>query len=120
MSKRLQGLMVGSVLALAACGRVKDPQDFSSMSDMQIGNDIYAVHATRNFGRRDLTISKVRDDKSIHLTAQDIDCDGRFDDVTLRNVPKGHPLEQYVDLGKLEKVYTDAKETPRKIYTIKK
>ncbi len=37
--------------------------------------------------------------------------DGRFDEIELRNVPKGHLLEKYVPLDSLDKLYKEVKET---------
>ena len=37
--------------------------------------------------------------------------DGRFDEIKLRDVPKGHLLEKYVNLDSLNKLYQEVKET---------
>lgn len=40
------------------------------------------------------------------LLATDVNNDGRFDEITLDTLPKGHPLEQYANLRRLEEVYS--------------
>jgi len=37
--------------------------------------------------------------------------DGRFDNIDFRSIPKGHPLEQYISLDKLEEIWQHVKET---------
>lgn len=42
------------------------------------------------------------------IEAMDYGPDGRFDIIELRGVPKGHPLEEYANLEKLQDVYQAA------------
>jgi hypothetical protein len=37
--------------------------------------------------------------------------DGRFDEIKLYHVPKGHPLEKYANLDYLTKLYNEVNET---------
>lgn len=60
----------------------------------------------KNEGRRITIYSNSFDSKS-KLTALDTDNDGRFDEVYLRNLEKGHPLEQYEPLDSLNKIYDE-------------
>jgi len=39
------------------------------------------------------------------LSAVDSDNDGRFDNISLIDLPKGHPLEDYTSVTKLEEAY---------------
>lgn len=44
------------------------------------------------------------------MYAIDFDNDGRFDEIYLRDLPKGHVLEQKANLAELEKMYQKALE----------
>lgn len=37
--------------------------------------------------------------------------DERFDEISLRNVPKGHSIEKYANLDSINKLYQEVKET---------
>ena len=58
----------------------------------------------KNEGRR-ITIYPSDFNSESKLTALDKDNDGRFDEVYLRNLEKGHILEQYAPLDSLNIIY---------------
>ncbi len=44
-------------------------------------------------------------DSNAWISAKDYDNDGRFDEITFRSLPKGHPLEKLANLETLENAY---------------
>jgi len=68
------------------------------------------------FDRGDSRYIRLSDSKKItgSLVAEDFENDGRFDRIWLFDVPKGHPLEQYVSLDKLESIYRYITKTDKK------
>tara|TARA_Y100000310_G_scaffold330982_1_gene403708 strand:- start:237 stop:560 length:324 start_codon:yes stop_codon:yes gene_type:complete len=77
-------------------------------------NDSEDFRKTGKFGHYDVTIaidgegrkiSMRKSGTSAGINAIDVDNDERFDNIQLRRVPKGDPLEQYTNLRHLETVY---------------
>ncbi len=50
-------------------------------------------------------------DGNAHLSAKDFQNDGRFDEIYLDSVPKGHALERFANLNDLEMVYGKVSKT---------
>jgi len=47
------------------------------------------------------------EDNQSALTAVDYGNDGRFDEINLKALPKGHKLESYANVNKLEQIYVE-------------
>ena len=60
---------------------------------------------------REFSLSKpyesLRGKISYGIHAEDWNNDGRFDTISFYGLPKGHPLEEYVNLQKLEQAYQE-------------
>lgn len=80
-----------------------DTQDTQNIAvDKNIGG--YTVRADSVGRLRRISINEGNN----YLTAIDSDNDGRFDEINLVDLPKGHPLEQFANLNELERVYAEA------------
>jgi len=100
-------------LAIAAFGlaailgcRVKD-----GMPIRETKVDGYNVSiGINNIGRKILIKQPKQSGTSAvpRMYALDIDNDGRFDEINLGHVPKGHALEQKANLTELERMYQEA------------
>lgn len=64
----------------------------------------FNVYASDRGDRRYIRLSDSKESRG-SLVAEDFGNDGRFDRINLFGVPKGHPLEKYACLAKLEEAY---------------
>jgi hypothetical protein len=101
-------LLVGTAaLNLAGCG---GGTDVMPLKEADING--YHVGAVIN-SRRIINISDPSLGPNAHFRVYglDRDIDGRFDEIGLLNIPKGHPLENYANLDSLESMWSRVVET---------
>lgn len=100
---KLAALVLGILASVGGCKEiVRDTsRDFGKEGKV---NDYDAVAFIDGEGRH-LTIMGGDLPDSGYITALDRDNDGRFDEIKLRYMRKGHPLETYASLERLEQAY---------------
>lgn len=108
MKRKLATLGLGiftTGLAVTTCARYLEQQRKEN-GDLVVNKQVdgYNVRADSVGRLRRISISEGNN----YLTAMDGDNDGRFDEIILENVPKGHPLELLANLPELERVYSEA------------
>ena len=97
---KLATLVLGALAGLAGCNQHVDSYNKGKV-------DGYDAIAFVDGGGRRLTILAGKEYDNGRLTAYDGNNDVRFVEISLTDLPRGHPLEAYASLDKLEQVYTN-------------
>ena len=88
------------IAALVGCS--KNPDNFVEKADYK-GYTAWIEH--KNNGRKVTLVEKTNGLYKPTVLAHDRENDGRWDILESWNVPKGHPLEEYMSFEKLEQAY---------------
>jgi len=106
--KTLRNIITGIALlgGLAGCG---EKREYMPQTETQINGYIVRASVGDIAPGMHIVIQENKDTLYKPLVfARDNDVDGRFDEIGLQNVPKGHPLEAYANLDSLEVMWNRA------------
>jgi len=104
MENKIRNLGLVALIAMTGMGCSPRYESFEKLGKFEG----YEVRIGLGIGHRHIGIAEKIDPSALEkpmLQAVDYDNKGRFDEIRLWHVPKGHQLEQYASLGALEKVY---------------
>ena len=105
MRKTLNKLLTAGAVGLAVAGCGGDTSAFFKKEKLM---DPYIVTIGNNGFARYIRITQVSDSGKLEgpfLSANDQNKDGRFDEIILRYLPKGNPMEKYASLDSLNALY---------------
>ena len=103
----LFGLLVG-VVGIHSC--LEKSEEPKKPAYVQVEEGIYAKAVQEaNANRLIVTDNPLSDSNRYSISASDFNKDGRFDEVYLVGVPRGHALERYAALDLLEKTYNEVR-----------